>query len=929
MSAISFALKPLLASGGVGGGAGSGAAVGAVAGPIGAAVGALVGGLLGGILGGGTDTPTAKQVFIQKLRDELPDQNAPAAGIPLDFSPLGGGGPVWIVIDPNDPNNWTRASIEYFIAHQGLGTLMEAFIHYLSPSPTGHPTFDELAAQPTQTSAGPITVIVNDVNTVTQQALDSIAAAVNTGVTSAVDSSVDVIKSLVGGIGDVLKDVAGKIWDGLKAGIEAIASNIGNIISAIGKNIGAILKDVVSALGTAITDLKNVLVDAISHIAPILDSITKTVKNINDTLIQPIATFINTTVKTIADLTVAIQKDLHEGLAGIVNIPGQIAGGLSTIDASLNRTVEQLGKTNQATATSTVDYEGKTLPPLYSASTAAMLTGKTVAGTIKSTFAQSVNLAPETLQQVSQEAIAALGPLLKEVLEIVWTIVKSPFDQQHADWSAVENVFIGLLDGVLSILTTLTAVGALVEPLLEAASEEARTRVPITKLDVNSIVSALRRGFLDDNGASVELQKLGFDSTRQQVLKDLAVTLATPEIAIGWWFQGIIAEDDLDANLKGNGFTPDDISALKQGSMHLPQVADIARWRHFGIIQDDGVRNLLKVLRFDDTQIQAFLDTEQTRETAAGRAQLQGRLDASDQGWLHDTFLQATPDNVVTAGAREGLHPDTTRLAWLAHWNLPSIQQWINSYFRGLRTLTEVEYAMTAANIPKEVWDETIQVMRPLIPFRSISTYVKAGYMSELQAEQELAAHGFDLGRINVILKAVTASSGKSAAITAQKIATLSISNARTLFDDGALTEQQYEQVLQQHGYSAELAAAQVQADQISAHTRQRKTTLNNLLAEVETGSTTIDDAVSQLQAQGFSNSEISVFQLKVARTMKVNAKHPSIGDMKAFIKAGYMTVTQFVLELQAQGWTDPWITMFAQMETPPNTTTPGTAGTP
>ena len=770
----------------------------------------------------------------------------------------------------------------------------------------------------TTTSTQPVQVTVqntiNLANGVSQTLADNITGAIS-GVGRAVATATQTVLQK---IADALKTIGAQIWDAIKNGISGIVSIIQQVASNVFDAVKSVVSAIASQVGTILADVKDAIVTAVKAVEPLVTAVAQQVQQINDTLIKPIATFINTTVKTIADLTTAIERDLHSGLQGILDIPNQIANGLTTIDATMQRTVQQLGAANLGVAKSSIDYEGEQLPPKYSAATAAMLSGKVLSDAITTTFTDKVGLSTESIQQVSQEAIAAIGPLLKDVVNTVWQIAKSPFDQQHADWNAVENVFIGLLDGLLSILVIATTIGSLVEPLIETAKEEANAAVPTTKLDVGTIIQARLRGFIDDATSSVELSKLGFDATRQQVLKDLSVFLADPQSALDWWYRGLIQESDLNANLKDHGVTDKDVIAIKSGSIRLPGIDEVARWRNFGLIDDTGVTTILHTLRWDDAQISSWLQTYQTRETAAGRATIDGRLNAFGKGWLNTTAMLATPDDVNNAGAREGLHPETTRLAWLAHWNLPPIQSIIQSYFRGMRTYTEVQFHMEALNIPSELWDELIQINRPLIPFRSIPTYVSKGYMSENDAQTELAAHGFDTHHINIILQALKPTSSVSQSASAQAVKTLSIANARELYDLGSITSQQYEDILVQHGYSTTLAQAQAQADILAFHTKQRKQTLTQLKAEVETGVTTLDDAVSQLNGLGFSQAEISVFQAQVLKSLKVNQKHPSISEMKAFIKAGYMTTDQFKTELIAQGWTDPWLTMWVELETPP-----------
>jgi hypothetical protein len=780
----------------------------------------------------------------------------------------------------------------------------------------GIPPIDVGSGTTTSTGGGDqdnitVNVKVDNAETIAADTLKQVTDAINTGINDAVAPVIKVVDTAVTEIDDVVRGTLGTIWNAIQSALSAIAGAIGNIVSTVLSSVKDAFGTIVNTIGDAISSLKDVVVTIVNKIAPILSSITDEVKTINDTLIQPISTFITTTVKTIADLTVAIQKDLHDGLSGLVNIPGQISGALTGLDASLNRTIQQLGIQNAEQSQSNINFEAKTLPGPYSVAYKTAFGGVTDPASIKTTFGASVTLSGESLQQVSSEAISALGALTKELLHLIWSTGKDSFDQIHADWSSAESVFVSLLDGILGVVTTLTAVGSLVEPLIEAAAEEARTRIPVTKLGVGETIAAMRRGFLSDKDGATELSKLGYDSTRIQVMKDLDVFLADVNTALEWRARGIISDDDLTANLKDHGITADDIAALKEANVHIPDTGEITRWLDFDAVTTDDVAAVLRKLHYDEPSIKAYLDTYQTRESAQARAALDGRLTASGRGWLNNTMLTDTPENVILAGKRQGLHPDATRLLWQAHWNVPSYLTILQSFYRGLRTRTEVENAMLSENIPQELWDDLIEVNRPLIQFRSLASYIKAGVMTMAQAQNILAAHGFSLENQNILLGYFEKVIGATKATAATAVHTLSIANARTLFLDGALTDKQYIALLEEHGYSADLAAAQAQVDALNAHAKQRKQELADMAAQVEAGVLSGDDAIAQLTKDGFTDAEINTWQAKVSKALKIGARHPSLSELDKFLKAQLITLDQYQTELQAQGWQEPWLSAF------------------
>jgi hypothetical protein len=761
------------------------------------------------------------------------------------------------------------------------------------------------------TSPTPANITIQNTVNVTDNAVQSISDAVTSAVTSAAQNAADIAKQTASTIASGINSLAQNIWNGIQAAFSNIGSLLSGIASVVWDNIKGIFSTIWDNIASFLTSIRDFLSPILSSISDTLHSITTEIQNINDTLIQPIVTFYNTTVKTIASLTTAIEQDLHDGLSGLLKIPSDIAGAMGTLDASLQRTVQQMGTVNEETIKSGITFGADALPTPFGKAINASLAGGTLTDKLKTTFTNQVNLSSESLQAISSEAISGIGTLLSEILHIITQTFETSFNQLHADWTSVGSVFVALLDGILGLLTTFTAMGALAGPLIQAAEQEANKLVPTSKLDPSTVIEAMKRGFLSAEDGLKEIQTAGYDSTRIKVLQDLSVYLADVNTALDWWYRGIIEDADLAANMKDHGISDVDQQAIKAGSVYLPTLADFIKWLNFGFIDQDEFILNLKQLRYDSTQIGVILASYQDRISPQSLAQLSGLLDNSSIGWINNTTKIPPPDYLVLAGQKAGFHPELVQSTWLAHWNIPPVQSFIQAYFRGLRTLTELQARFAIDNIPSELWDELIQVNRPLIPFRSVNTLLKGGQLTHDQAQSILAAHGFDLPTQQILLstKSATATTAQAAATAA--LHTLSVQNARTLWEDGALSDDQYTTILEAHGYNADTAKAQLGIDTINEHIKKQKQTLADTLALVEAGQLDLDTAMQNLTQSGFTSAQVAAFQHKVIKATKVNAKHPSIADLTKFLKAQLINADQYRQELIAQGWVEPWVTAF------------------
>lgn len=815
------------------------------------------------------------------------------------------------------------------------GSVMDITGYCIPLSGTGAPVVVTIPPSGGPISVTPVEGDIGDVNiqnnidntiAVTDTGIQSVADAVSGAIANAASTAATIARQAASQVAGALSNIATNITSGIAAAL----GNIGSVITGIASVVWNNLQNIVQAIGSSVSDLISKAVTflqpILANIASVLDNLTQTVQNLYDNVIYPLLNFYQTTVSTIGALTVAIEQDLKTGISGLLALPGQLVDALGSIDATLDRTVQQLGTINGTTVSSGITFAGQTLPQPFGDAMAASLGGSVLSSSIKTTFGGNVPISNESLAAVSAEAISGLGTLLSDVLNTITKTYSGTFDQLHADWTDVGSVFVGLLDGLLSLLTTATAIGALTLPLIDAAEQQARILVPTRKLDPATVVAAMQRGFLTSQAGLAEISTSGLDPTRTQVLIDLNVFLADVNQALDWWYRGIINDQDLSSNMSAHGVTDSDQVAIKAGSVYLPSIGDLLRWTNFGIISEDELAANMAILRYDQAQVQAVLSSYQQHETPEILSQLDGLLNNSSIGWISNTLNTPVPQPVSTAGQRMGYHPDLTKYIWLSHWELPPVDTFIESYFRGYRTLTEVNARLAMANIPSELWNEVVQDRRPLIPFFFLASYIKSGTLTVEQGLAEFAKLGYDEQHLALFEAAFTPKASTVTATAAATVHTLSIANARELWGEGALTDEQYTGILEAHGYTSPMAALQLQADAISVHLKTQKQTLTDYTAQVEAGILSMDDAIQQLTQQGFTSAQVAKFQVTVNKALAVAVKHPSLSQLLAFVKAGYITVTQYTTELISQGWTDPWLTAFtltAQSDAPTSTATP------
>lgn len=762
----------------------------------------------------------------------------------------------------------------------------------IDPGIGGYPAEPDITNVYVALTENPSIAISNDV---TQAVSDAITSALGAsaqqiadafgGVTSAIT---DGLSSYIGSLGDFVNSAFGGLGT-------ALSTAIGGIGTAVGDALGTVFSGIKSVLG----DIKDAVTNVAGAVWDRLSGIIDAIKAGGVQAIIPVLQAIVTEIQNIRAVILAIHNDWTAGIQSLLLLPTQIHDSLASMEATITRMLQQINFQKGATVNSSVSLADAPIPQVILNQIKGFVSDAGSLPTISSLFPS----VPPPLQK-------CLDPTLNaSIQKIQQDAANAPIWVKWIWW-----VF-------MDVLIASASVFSLLKKSIDVGDEVANKLCPLAKFDPNSAAQAVLQNYITQGQMNEDLTSQGWDQTHIDVFNKLAIQRLDANTLIDSWYRGHTDVGTRNQGLRHLGFTDEQITTLENNSLQLPSLADILRWKDFNAIDDATFTALAKILRLTDSQLNLIKTTYQTQETTALQIALHGRIDASGKGYAPVSFGPNVPPEVLLAAQRDQLTPGNAKLQWMAHWALPSSSTIIQSYFRLYRTLTDVQSAMTAENIPPEFWDELIKLARPLIPTRSIGSFVNAGVMNPADAILELSMHGFDPLHIAWFMEYIAKSKKPAAASAAASIATLSIATAKELFNDGAITRDQYISVLEAHKFTPQFAALQADADALAFHQKQRKQQITEYIQEVEVGAATVEDILTLMHQQGYTNAEIYSFQSKVARQVKLTAKHPSIAELKSFIKAQLITLDQYKTELQAQGWGDPWLSAFVSLETPPPAT--------
>jgi len=677
------------------------------------------------------------------------------------------------------------------------------------------------------------------------------------------------------------------------AGTITATATTGTAVAATAQtatNTGStILNDVNNTVSTIANDVKSFL----QPITDTINSITKTIQNVNDNLIQPILKPIQTIESEYSTLVGQINTDLQEGLKGLVKIPQQISDALSNVDASLSRSMQQLGTFNANIAKDIL------APAMYEAGTKPL-------GDMNATLSGKGNDELYAAAYDFRDKIRE-DPIPANITEMI-----NKFEETVKGTSGWTSTIIQYLWGALYVVPYLALQ---VENNTKPYEHEVKKNAPHDALGVGDVINAWRRDIMGDNDALDEIARNGINSDRAQILYDLAQFLFSPSDAVNLKARGLIDEATYNTLIRQNNLSAGQSDSLEKLLQFIYGPAEAAQLKLRGYVDQQTYLNMQAANLMNEADALTTLLLSIRPVNSSLYLAMQGRIHAKEQGFLSESFNSAPDEAVKVAFEHESKNDQEANLEQLAHWRMPPPEWWIAAFFRKIRTRTECYHAFEAMNVPKEIWDDLFIVEQAYPSVFQLPSMLGAGALDAQTATDVLEKLGFPEDLIQPFIDFGLQGAKTTKAGTAADLASLSLGNAKTLFDDGVLNEDQYKEVLLEHGYSDEAATLTVDVAVIAQQTKARADYAAYLVNEVKLGGISVDDAVTQLYDNNYSTPEVAKYQLQMLSAQQSNTKLPSRSDLAKMAKKGLIADDLWLSMLQVLGYSEQWAQLIIQID--------------
>lgn len=689
------------------------------------------------------------------------------------------------------------------------------------------------------------------------------------GITSAIGTVFGIGKTIVGGITGALTDT----------GIASLVS---------------VISDLTSSLDTVVNGVAGALSGIVDPINNVVSSVSTLTNDIQNKIIAPIVEPIAKTISTVEGLTKTVSDLANEGLAGIAKIPGAISDALKGV-------ANQFAIIQKGTSDANASLVKESLVPGFAA---FMGPGLKDVSTSMLNFSSPGTVNPDQLSRITipvtfGESTNA-GPLAE---------IRKRYENPTHWWEVIFQVLV-------DVAPLAAAVVGSVGSYIEDGVAQAKFANPTSILDVGTVLNLYRLGIFDTPTASQELQRNGLNTQRSTALLESVLWLPDLDRLVDWLNKGIIDDSAFERSARALGAIGDDIIALKAASAVTLPAVTLLDWLARGLITQTDFDDQLRSQGYSPDRIAQLIKSGTGVPSIGAAIAAKANESAAANGWYSKTYASAASDDVINIGKASRLDPAEVSALWTAHFAAMPLQTAINLFFRGLLPRDRVQVVVEQNGYPPDMTDLLIESQSSLLMPRSIPGLVARGELAAAEGVTRLQEHGYSVADAQLLITdALAAAKAKPKAATSD-LTKLTIAELGDAYADGLLNQDQYETYLKSHGLAGEDLTLTVGLKTYAIQRATQKAAGDAIKAEVALGVLTVDQAVQQLHAQGFSQGEIDKLQASFKIEKRKAVKIPDLTLLTRMVKAQLISPTDYLAGVQALGYTAPWDQLIVHLET-------------
>jgi hypothetical protein len=731
------------------------------------------------------------------------------------------------------------------------------------------------------------------------------AGAAGTAVNTAVGGAVDAGAGAVGATGGAVDATVGGAAAGGAAASGAADNAANNSVTAGTGAATAAADNASSSILSSITDtlqsVKDGLSSILSPIADTLHSVSGLVSDINENLIKPIVGPITSILDNYKSLQEGLARDLHSGIRGLLNIPADLTNALTSVDATIQRSIISMGAVNEHLVS------GVLAPSILGAGTQAADKVSADIATGLSEYGKSerdhevkhIHDAPnvENIDRLAEKLVGILAGEYGWLGKIIGALIDVPM----------------MLGAILTYQ----------EPKTALYHQIGLSKWPTTLLGLAESLAAYRRGIMSREDFLAELGRMGINQDRIQVLIDLDRRLPAEADAIDWLARGIIDEGGLADVLKAWGWTEADAARIRQAHKRLPDPASAIAWTHRGLLGEDELSNILTAYDLREADKQRMDEASWLLPDAGNLFLLYDRAAARAMPGVADSLKLGAPTVIIDALKRASIPEDVTTLLWSNHLQLIPPQLACQAWFRGYINRAQLDALLTASAIAPEQQQNYIDLQRPLLPARSVPSYIAAGVLTELEGLDIIRGQGYSDVDANRIINFALHKTKPASQQAASALHGLTVAAIEQLYDAGTLTREQATEFMLEAGMGAEAATLTLTLRDVQSQHALRAAETALIIAKAQSGHLTFDEAQAELGGIGLTTTEVAKATTALERALTAKTKLPSETQIFALLHHGLISRAAAAQVLGLIGFSESWAELLLQLHGAANGTSP------
>lgn len=409
-------------------------------------------------------------------------------------------------------------------------------------------------------------------------------------------------------------------------------------------------------------------------------------------------------------------------------------------------------------------------------------------------------------------------------------------------------------------------------PTGELWRQQTNLNIRPTLLPIQDALESHRRGLITDAEFRNILGRGGLSDAAISVYINLEDALFGPAELVALWRREEISDGIFDRELHKLGWSDDSIANLQKLAFDVPSGQDVIRFVVREVF-NPGLRS------------QLGLDVD-------------------------------FPSDSIDAFKAAGLDEDRARNEWAAHWVLPGTALAFEMMHRGFIDEDDVRLILRANDVLPLFVDPIIAAAFNPLTRVDIRRMHAVGLLDEVQLVRSYQDVGFSPETAGLMAEFTILFNEAPDEEEAKETRDLTRAQIVAFMRADLFDEETAAQQLVDIGFSPDNASAIIQVELVAQLQKQRAAEIKVVRNRFQNGAIDFNEAVTELDALDLTARERDLLLTEMEAERLSQIKLATRGELDRFFRENIITRTEYMGELEALGYFEPWIERFAKLIT-------------